>query len=632
MTHCLALVFAVFVTKAPVDRFPMRDGFVQVAVDDAGQSEIGFFTADGRLVSTARRPGFRSPQVAPGGMRFAFLSGDRIVVTDGEGRIVGGHPAGAPFAVSIDGRVAVARERTIEIHGGAAPDAIGIPAPAVGLTWDAERLLVATARAVFLLDQREPVPVFTVAAGERITWLGSTAGVVGCIVQGTDEWSAWRVRLCWDGMVMRRGPPERMPLPPLKPATRGIPWPFLPDTLPPIGNSYGEYQNYGGFPYRHPGVDFMGAHYEPVYAVAPGVVKAVLTTSGSYHWRVAVGDSAGPGPCQGWLYAHLDLLSIAVSVGDTVAQGDFLGTLVPWPVADFTHLHFARITATGTAWNGEWLCTGNPLLLADDVVEGDAPFLLEANGALLAFCRDNTSTYLPAGSLTGLVDIIAHVGDRTKSPWVLCAHEIRYHIYPQGRPLFPVVNDRCAVYFNHEIDVYQGGAFDELIVPVLWKHDAVCPTAGDYDTREFYHILTNCDGDSLPEVTDEAHAFNTGLHPDGAYVVRVTVRDAAGNVACDSMTVTLANGNPPLALEGVRSGHDLLLSWRRMSGATGYLVYQVPAAFSVGGGRPLASVADTCFLVREAFLTGSEGYYRVVATDIRGRPAVFHPTCDTGAP
>jgi murein DD-endopeptidase MepM/ murein hydrolase activator NlpD len=92
----------------------------------------------------------------------------------------------------------------------------------------------------------------------------------------------------------------------------GIRWPFgSGDQSLPLGNNYGEYQFYGGSPYLHPGIDIMQLAGSPVYAVKAGVVKAVLTTSGDYHWRVAVGDSAGSGWCDGWLYAHLDRNTIS---------------------------------------------------------------------------------------------------------------------------------------------------------------------------------------------------------------------------------------------------------------------------------------------------------------------------------
>ncbi|MBN1425160.1 M23 family metallopeptidase [Candidatus Fermentibacteria bacterium] len=629
MTSCAAALLVCVSLAAHTDSFSTRHGMVRVEVNAGGFCRMAFTTRAGDTLHTLTRSAFRSPQVSPDRLLFAFLAGDRLEVLDGQGRPVAAYAAGSPYAVS-SGAVAIAQGSAIRIQAGGVQRSTVLPRPVVGMTWTPEGLLAATSAEAYLVDGNGRASVLRIEPGERITWCGGDAHAARCIIRGCSRVNDWVVWAQWDGTAMRRDSMRAVSPVPRKVRSRGFPSPFLPDTLPPIGNSYGEYQKYGVTPYRHPGVDLLGSHYEPVYAVAPGAVKAVLTTSGSYHWRVAIGDSAGPAPSEGWLYAHLDLPSIAVSVGDTVAQGDYLGALIPWPVADFTHLHFARIADQGTTWNGQWLCTGNPLLLATEIQETDPPFFDEANGALLAFCDDNTSTYLAPDSLAGLVDIIAHVGDRIKSSWVVCAQEIRYHIYPQDAPSFPVVDDRLAVYFDGEIDVYQGGAFDELIVPVLWKHDTVCPTAGDYDDRRFYHILTNSNGTGIPEPSDDANSFNTALLPDGQYVVRVTARDASGNAAVDSMTVTLANGNPPLELCCEKTGHDLLLSWRRMNGAARYLVYQIPMPYAVEPGRLLAAVADTCFLVREPFLNTTQGYYRVLATDARSQPGETDP-CATPA-
>lgn len=629
LTVLLAVSAAVGLT---VDSFPLNGGRVDVTVDDAGRAEITFLARSGATRTTTRYAAFRSPQVSPDGAAFSFLTGDSLLVVDGEGRMLAHYRAGVPYAVASPGDVAIARADSVLIWRGGVKRQVVLPGQAVGVAWQEGAVLAASPTAVFAIKGEALTRVFSARQGERITWLGTDRGDIHCRIRGTDGAGWWAAWCTWDGATFQRGATHAIECPPAMPGGRGFPWPFLPDTLPAVGNSYGEYQNYGASPYRHPGVDLMGSDYQPVYAVAGGIVKAVLTTSGSYHWRVAIADSVGSGLSTGWLYAHLDLATIAVAVGDTVAPGDYLGGLVPWPVANFTHLHFARIAAAGATWDGQWLCVGNPMLVAEHTGENDVPFFETVNGALLAFCRDNTSEYLPPDSLAGSVDIIAHVGDRIKSGWTVGVHEIRYSIHPQGLEVFPVVPDRCAVYFDDDIDVYQGGASDESIVPILWKQDWVCPTAGDYDAREFYHIITNSDGDSLPETSDEACSFNTTLLPDGPYVIRVTARDASGNSATDSMTVTLVNGNPPLTLHCLRSGDDLLLSWRPMAGATGYLVYRIPAAYSAQQGTLLAVVADTCFLVAQPFVSGSEGYYRVVATDARGRFGSVSPASNTAAP
>ena len=182
-----------------------------------------------------------------------------------------------------------------------------------------------------------------------------------------------------------------------------VPWPLAPNSQHPIGNTYGEYQNYGGSPYLHPGIDVLGSPYEKVYAVADGVVKAVLTTSGQYHWRVAVGGP-GSGTTRGHLYAHLRQSSITVSVGDTVVKGQLLGELVPWPTSNFTHIHFNSLEDRGNQWFGDWLVPDNVHEDLEHVHEGSKPVFENARGNnVFAFCRNETSNYLNPNSLRGKV-------------------------------------------------------------------------------------------------------------------------------------------------------------------------------------------------------------------------------------
>ena len=324
-----------------------------------------------------------------------------------------------------------------------------------------------------------------------------------------------------------------------------IPWPLAPNEQHEVGNTYGEYQNYGGSPYLHPGVDAMGVAGQPVYAVADGVVKAVLTTSGDWHWRVATADSATSELSTGYLYAHVDLPTIAVSVGDAVTEGQYLGDLVEWTTSEFHHVHFARIEDSGLQWYGDWLTTDNPHTDLANQTEVEAPVFEPARGSdLLAFCVNESSEYQSATSLSGEVDIIAHVGDTIESSWVCTVQEIRYTIYPLGLPQFPVVADKLAVRFDMALDTYFGGPIDPFLVDLLFKQDNTCRTKGDYNSREFYHVITNSSGDEIYDESDVWEAWDTTELPDADYVVRVLAVDAAGNATADSMVVTTANGNP----------------------------------------------------------------------------------------
>jgi murein DD-endopeptidase MepM/ murein hydrolase activator NlpD len=211
-----------------------------------------------------------------------------------------------------------------------------------------------------------------------------------------------------------------------------IRWPFNPGNVSlPLGNNYGEYQYYGGDPYFHPGIDILQPYGTHVYAVKSGIVKAVLTTSGQYHWRVAIGGSAGSGWCDGWLYAHLDQPTIQVQVGDSVQEGDYLGNLVYWPVADFHHLHFVKIRDQGSTWPADWQFIANPLDELVPIDEPDPPVIENARGSdKFAFCQNNTHTYFnPGGSLSGDVDIISKIYDKINhSYWRLIPYKIEYSL------------------------------------------------------------------------------------------------------------------------------------------------------------------------------------------------------------
>lgn len=320
-----------------------------------------------------------------------------------------------------------------------------------------------------------------------------------------------------------------------------MPWPLAPNGQHPIGNTYGEYQNYGGSPYLHPGIDVLGSPYEQVFAVADGVVKAVLTTSGQYHWRVAIGG-AGNGTTQGHLYAHLRQSSITVNVGDTVVKGQLLGELVPWPTSNFTHVHFNSLEDRGNQWFGDWLVPDNVHEDLEHVHETSAPVFENARGNnMFAFCRNETSSYLNPNALQGKVDIIAHVGDKVDSHWTCSVQTLRYSIYPEGNPGAPIVDNKLSVKFDMALDTYGSGTIDSFLVDLLYKEDSTCNTDGDYNSREFFHILTNSNGDQVYNATDQNEAWDTTAVPNGNYVVKAVAFDAAGNRATASMTVTVNN-------------------------------------------------------------------------------------------
>jgi hypothetical protein len=435
--------------------------------------------------------------------------------------------------------------------------------------------------------------VFTASPGEELRDLrvrsdGTLDLALRRVAAGRS--AGWRISLAPDGRVLDRGEERTLELPRLEDAGRttpSIPWPLQPNAQHPVGNTYNEYQNYGGFPYVHPGVDVFGSAGQHVYAVHAGVVKAVLTTGGDLYWRVAVADTVGNGTLPGYLYAHLVRSTIPVTVGQQIPAGQYLGDLVAWPIPDFTHTHLARIRDTGAQWSGGWMSIGNPHIHLQNQSDDLHPVFEPAQGsALLAFCANETSSYQSPNALHGAVDVIAHVGDRIVSDYVCTVQELRYTIYPAGHPGAPVVDDRLAVFFDMENDYYAGGSGYALLTDILYKQDATCPTQGDYDFREFYHILTNSDGDAQWGTEDQLASWDTSGLPDGEYVIRVLARDAAGNATTDSMTVRTANGNPSSLDDDVA---DVL----RLASAPNPVTERAAIRFSLrSGGRVSLAIYD----------------------------------------
>jgi len=304
-------------------------------------------------------------------------------------------------------------------------------------------------------------------------------------------------------------------------ALQAIPWPLQRDlTTRSIGNTYGEYQNYSGTPYLHPGLDVLVPARTPVYAVESGYVKAVLTISADLHWRVAIGDSPGTEQCDGWLYAHLEQTSIPVLPGDYVEEGDYLGRIVQWPVADFHHIHFVKIRNSGQPWQSDWEFIANPLDELEGTLDLNPPVVEDCYPEYkFAFFKNGTHDYFPPGSpVSGDVDIIARVGDHINNTiWLMSPYTVAYEIY----------NDTMTTGLIHSL-TFTGQLFWTQNVNVIFQDDAEFDTRGDYNQRIFYHIITNTDGDSVVEASDTAGCWHTMDFDDGEYWVKVFVADRDG--------------------------------------------------------------------------------------------------------
>lgn len=309
----------------------------------------------------------------------------------------------------------------------------------------------------------------------------------------------------------------------------------------PIGNSYAEIQQYGDTPYLHPGVDYLGNDFQEVYAVHDGFVKAVLTTGGDPYWRVAIANEDVATEVQGYLYAHLNQESITVNVGDEVVAGDLLGTLYPWNYYDFTHIHFARVFCTGSQWYGDWWTTENSLLDVINFQDTIPPIFEDVwENNRFAFVSDN-GNYLDPMALSGEFDIIAKCHDIANSEWRIDLHDLSYSLYPINNP-DSILFEQFSYVYDFDLDTYHSGTVDNMILNTIYSRDATCYSIGNYVEREYYHIVTNSNGDSLITEDDAAESFNSTQFPDNYYYFKVTARDASLNTTVDSMLVSFDNG------------------------------------------------------------------------------------------
>jgi murein DD-endopeptidase MepM/ murein hydrolase activator NlpD len=305
----------------------------------------------------------------------------------------------------------------------------------------------------------------------------------------------------------------------------------------PVGNSYAEIQRYGGTPYLHPGVDFLGNDFQEVYAVQDGFVKAVLTTGGAPYWRIAIANENISTHSKGYLYAHLNQNSISVNVGDTVQKGDFLGTLYPWGYYDFTHIHFAKIFSSGVQWNGNWWSTENVLFDVMNILDTTPPVFENALPESRYAFRDSAGNYLPWYELYGEFDIIVKCYDLANANWKIDIHDCRFSLHSTQHPEVTVYEQNSFTY-DFDLDTYLTGSIDSMILNTIYSTDTTCYSTGNYENREYYHIITNSDGETL----DSEMAFDSTQFPDGSYWLKVIARDASLNTTADSMVVIFSNG------------------------------------------------------------------------------------------
>lgn len=306
-----------------------------------------------------------------------------------------------------------------------------------------------------------------------------------------------------------------------------------------VKNSYAQIQEWGDV-YLHPGVDLFEEPYTEVYSVQDGVVRAILTTGDERYWRIAIEKLDGSQ--EGYLYAHLNQDSFVHTIGDTVAAGDFIGTLFPaWGFEP--HCHFARITPEGEQWNGNWWTVDNPLVDISNMTDSIPPVFENALGSDLLAFRTRDGVYLDPLNLSGEIRIIARACDYAYS----VAFESRINIWDVRFGLYAPLNPDSAVYEKYSfaldmpLDTYFSNQYETLALNTIYSRDATCFSTNNSTNKDFFYIITNSDGDSVITPEDSLQDFDTTELPNGPYLLKVFVRDAALNEVVGSMPVCIDN-------------------------------------------------------------------------------------------
>ncbi len=292
-------------------------------------------------------------------------------------------------------------------------------------------------------------------------------------------------------------------------------WPFALDS---IGWSMQSYQDYGGTPYFHHGMDMMKMYGTNVFNRSGGQVINIENYRPGWdlYWEVAVLDPDG----YIWQYHHIHEPTIPDLIYDKFAeyQADpvnggfinpdtYIGDIIEWPVwsfgKQFNHIHLNILAAGEVYVNGFEFHTQLPDSVGPQI---------QAIGLL-----KNGQIY-PGNTISGSYSLYVRARD-------LILDDVYY--LPPFEITFSV--DCWPAHTTWRFDTLPGGADQYAYLSDFY---VVPPTCGDYDCREYYI--------DLGFIPNSQFLFPAG---GGTHTIEVTVRDYAGNSASQSYTYTVDGPN-----------------------------------------------------------------------------------------
>lgn len=272
------------------------------------------------------------------------------------------------------------------------------------------------------------------------------------------------------------------------------PWPV---EIKSIGHNTASYQNYGGEPYFHHGLDIRAdADSNVVASVGGEVVNISNYGPGPAYWEVAILDNAG----YIWQYHHVDRDSIPEAIWDayrnkrSIPSGTKIGEVYYWMVNTFGeqyhHIHL-NVLARDGAYR-------NPFHFLEKLPDNKSPEIIDVGLLRNGYPQD------PSLPIQGAYGIYATIHDLIlHDKFVVPPHKITYQVDDGMERLIWDFSELPGGRSNTEF-------VEDFFVPSL--------TCGNYDCRK----LTINIGFS----TEGQRWFS---NVSGEHNVKISAEDYAGN-------------------------------------------------------------------------------------------------------
>lgn len=388
-------------------------------------------------------------------------------------------------------------------------------------------------------------------------------------------------------------------------------WPLGNGSTPNrCGNNCYNFQNYGGGPYYHDGLDCMGNGGDACYCVEGAYARYIRNSEPLQSGIMSAYSSTGDD--EGWIYWHLTYSTIPFNEGDYMSTNAYVGDIATWPVASFHHVHFTRCNYLSSS---QWYeAVDNPIEFMVPTTDTQSPMFDNAqSGQLFSFCVDNSNTEVDKDAVSGDVDIIAKIADKmTDTYWDVVPYEIDWWINGSGgsvpTTLFVTFTEDCPP--------------ESTVTSVVYKEGGIWNTEGDYDDRDYYFIVSNTDGDGVVEADDDDYYFDSAALPDGDYTLYVCAEDYAGNSVTQSMVFTINNSTGIDEEEGnLPREFALYPAVPNPSGGSSTISFAIPRATEVNlalydiKGRKLATLAEGDY---------QPGEYKVSVSDLNSGIYIYN--------